>query len=97
MSIIIDKMDSNHCRCPHMGTQTTINNPLTVGVTGVLEHGVGLTIFRSLDNVRKGANLTIHCVSRMLEKFRLRKKRDQTMGDYPEILYVQVIIYISLQ
>jgi hypothetical protein len=84
MSMIIDKMDSNHCKCPHLGTQQTMNNPFNVGITGVLWHGEGLSIFRNLDNVSKGANLTVHCISRMLEKFRL--KHDQ----FPEILYLQV-------
>jgi hypothetical protein len=84
MSIIIDKMDSNHCKCPHLGTQQTMSNPFNVGITGVKEHGVGLTIFRSLDNISKGANLTIHCISRMLEKFRIRNEQ------FPEILYLQV-------
>jgi len=41
MSIIIDKMDSNHCKCPFLGTQVSFSHPLNVGITGVLEHGVG--------------------------------------------------------
>jgi hypothetical protein len=41
MSLIIDKMDSNHCRCPFLGTQVSFGDPLTIGITGVLEHGVG--------------------------------------------------------
>lgn len=41
MSIIIDKMDSNHCKCPYLGTQVSFSHPLSIGITGVLEHGVG--------------------------------------------------------
>lgn len=44
----------------------------------------GLSVFRNLDTIGKGANLTIHCLSRSLERFRLRHEK------YPEVLYLQV-------
>jgi len=50
----------------------------------------GLSVFRNLDTIGKGANLTIHCLSRSLERFRLRNKK------YPEVLYLQVVNIILL-
>ena len=75
----------NHCKCPYKGTQGTFNNPISQGLTGVLEHGRGLTIYRTFGTVQKGANLTIYCILAQLEA---RKNRNR--GMYPEELYIQL-------
>lgn len=53
-------------------------------ITGVKEHGVGVTLYRTIDTVHKGANLTIYCILSQLESFKFRHKC------YPEKLYVQI-------
>jgi hypothetical protein len=58
-----------------------INNVLLYHVFYLI---LGLNIYRNLDSVGKGANLTIHCLSRSLEKFRLRHQH------YPEVVFLQV-------
>ena len=54
------------------------------GITGVKEHGVGVTFYRTVNTVKKGADLTIFCITKQIEKFRNRN------GCYPDELYVQV-------
>ena len=83
MSLIIDGMDQNACKVPHLGGQDTFAHPLKQHFTGVKEHGVGLTIYRNFNNVAKGADLTIYCVLRKLEEFKER------YGYYPEKLFLQ--------
>jgi hypothetical protein len=39
MSIIIDGMDNNKCRCPHLGRQSSFRKPLPQHIVGVKEHG----------------------------------------------------------
>mmetsp|Transcript_3798 Transcript_3798/g.5359 ORF Transcript_3798/g.5359 Transcript_3798/m.5359 type:complete len:878 (-) Transcript_3798:1152-3785(-) len=84
MSLIIDGMDQNHCKIPYLGGQNTFKSPLTQHITGVKEHGVGLTLFRNFNNITKGADLTIYCVLKKLENFKSRH------GYYPEKLFLQV-------
>jgi len=84
MSLIIDGMDQNHCKVPYLGGQDTFKDSIKQHITGVKEHGVGLTLFRTFNNVRKSANLTIYCILKKLEDFRKRH------GYYPEKLFVQV-------
>lgn len=83
MSLIIDGMDQNHCKCPYLGSQSTFSHPLSQHIIGVKEHGVGLTLFRHFNNVSKSADVTIYCILRKLEDFFERH------GYYPEKLYVQ--------
>ena len=85
MSIIIDKMDQSHCVVPYKGTQTQLNHALKIGLTGVKEHGVGVTFYRTIDSVAKGANLTIHCIAMQLESWILRHD-----DKVPEEIFVQV-------
>lgn len=85
MSIIIDKMDQSHCVVPYKGTQTQLNHALKIGLTGVKEHGVGVTFYRTIDSVAKGANLTIHCIAMQLESWILRHD-----NKVPEEIFVQV-------
>lgn len=84
MSIIIDGMDQTTCSLPHLGSQDMFSNPVKMGITGVKEHGVGLFLYRTVNTVKKGADLTIYCIHSQLEKFFERN------GFYPEELYVQV-------
>jgi hypothetical protein len=84
MSMIVDGMEQSHCQCPYLGSQTSFSDPLKQCLTGVKEHGVGLTLYRTIDTVVKGANLTIHCVLSQIETW---KKRN---GRYPEEIYLQV-------
>lgn len=85
MSIIIDGMDQNHCNLPHLGNQSSFENPLKQHITGVKNHSRNtLSVYRTFGTVMKGANLTIHCILSELEQWRRNK------GSYPEELYIQV-------
>lgn len=84
MSIIIDGMDQSHCKVPYLGTQNSFSSPLKQCITGVKEHGYGVTLYRTIDTVRKGADLTIFCVLSQIESWKKRYK------SYPEELYLQV-------
>jgi hypothetical protein len=105
MSIILDGMDQNNCKMPHLGSQDVFPAALKQvkhhifvavlflltlcvsykkGITGVKEHGVGVFLYRTINTVKKGADLTIYCILTQLE---LHFKRH---GQYPEKLYVQV-------
>lgn len=89
--IIIDKMDQSHCVVPYKGTQTQLNHALKIGLTGVKEHGVGVTFYRTIDSVAKGANLTIHCIALHLESWIQRHG-----GKVPEEIFIQVNYLINL-
>jgi len=84
LSLIIDGMDQNHSRIPYFGNQCAFASPLPQGITGVLVHGVGVSLYRSLETVSKGADLTIFCILNEIDKFYERNNA------YPEELYVQV-------
>lgn len=84
MSIIIDGMDQHKCQIPYLGGEQSMHSPLSQHITGVKEHGVGLTLYRNLCTVSKGANLTIYCILMQLKSFYERH------GGYPEKLYIQV-------
>mmetsp|Transcript_23825 Transcript_23825/g.44243 ORF Transcript_23825/g.44243 Transcript_23825/m.44243 type:complete len:636 (+) Transcript_23825:356-2263(+) len=85
MSGIIDGMDQGHCRCPYKGTQNSFSHPLSQSLTGFLEHGHGLTIYRTVETVTKGANLTLYCILAQLESWKNRHG-----GNYPEEFYLQI-------
>ena len=84
MSIIIDGMDQSSCTIPHLGSQDTFNETLKQGLTGIKEHGVGVTLYRTVNTVKKGADLTIYCITKQIEAYHLRNKC------YPDELYIQV-------
>ena len=84
MSIIIDGMDQTSCTIPHLGSQETFGSPVKQGITGVKEHGVGVTLYRTVNTVRKGADLTIYCITKQLDQYYGRN------NCYPDELYVQV-------
>ena len=77
-------MDQNHCRIPHLGTQNAFSNPLKQCITGIKEHGQKVTIYRTINTVSKGADLTIYCILRQLDSWRQRYQC------YPEEIYLQV-------
>jgi hypothetical protein len=85
MSIIIDGMDQSHCACPYYGSQNSFSDAITQHITAVKEHGHGVTIYRTLGTVSKGANLTIYCILAQIESWRIRNG-----NRYPEELYLQL-------
>lgn len=84
-SWIIDGMDQNHTRIPRAGVNQTWPEAISQHITGVLEHGESITLYRSFDNVSKGSNLTTMVFLRQLEKWRSRH-----FGKFPEVIYLQV-------
>jgi hypothetical protein len=84
MSIIIAGMDQAKCLIPYAGRLNQYSNPMQQHITGVKEHGVGLTLYRTTETVSKGANLTIYCILDCIESFYKRHYY------YPETLYLQV-------
>ena len=85
VSWIIDGMDQNHTRLPRAGVNQTWPDAISQHITGVLEHGKGVTLYRNYDNVHKGANLTITVFLAQLELW-----RNDHDGNFPETIYLQV-------
>jgi hypothetical protein len=84
MSIIIDGMDQNHSKLPHLSSNVGFTKPMDQHIQGVLEHGQGVTFYRTFHNLPKNANLAIYCVLAHLESWRQRHKA------FPETIYLQV-------
>jgi hypothetical protein len=85
LSFIIDGMDQNHCRIPQTGPDLAYpGEPVTQHITGVLEHGVGLFVYRNFDNLSKGSNLTIYCILSQIERFFNEHEK------FPEEIYIQL-------
>ena len=85
MSIIIDGMDQNHCRIPYYGNQHKFSSPLDQGITGIKEHGFGLTLYRTIGTVKnKSSDFTIYCILSQLESWFIRNRC------YPEELFIQI-------
>ena len=78
-------MDQSHTRLPNGGVNATWNEAISQHITGVLEHGHGVTIYRSFENIRKGSNLTVYTFLSQLEDWRSRHE-----GRYPEEIFLQV-------
>ena len=68
MSINMDGMDQQHSRLPWMAKLTEFKRPLKQSIEGVLEHGKEFVLYRTFHNVKKGANLAVHCLSLQIEK-----------------------------
>lgn len=83
-SCIIDGMDQSHSVVPY-NSNKQFSKALCQHINGVYTHGHGLTIYRSFDNISKGANLTLYCLSAELEKWRNRHG-----GKFPEEIYIQI-------
>jgi hypothetical protein len=84
MSMIIDRMDQSNCQVPNKGGQGKFAQPLKMGLTGVKEHGEEVVFYRTIDTVKKCANMTIFCIMSQLQRYRERS------NCYPEELYLQV-------
>ena len=85
MSIIIDGMDNNKCRCPYLGRQGSFSNPIPQHIIGVKEHGHGATFYRTFGTIKKGADMTIYCILRKIEEWYRRND-----SKYPTKIYIQV-------
>jgi hypothetical protein len=78
-------MDQNHCRIPYYGNQHKFSSPLDQGITGVKEHGFGLTLYRTIGTVKnKSSDFTIYCILSQLESWFIRNRC------YPEELFIQI-------
>eukprot|EP01031_Cornospumella_fuschlensis_P025170 gene25170-30398_t len=85
MSLIIDGMDQQHCKIPHLGTQNSFNSPIHQLIMGAKCHDDSLvTLYRCFGTVSKGANLAIYCILDQIVQWEGRH------GISPEILYVQL-------
>lgn len=85
LSLIIDGMDQQHCLIPHTGTEMSFGEPLNQHITGCMSHGSSITLYRTFCNISKGANLTIFCVLKEIEKF-----RKEHNGAFPEEIFLQI-------
>lgn len=84
-SCIMDGMDQSHSQCPWLGTQNSFKKPLKQHIQGILTHGFGVTLYRTFNNVMKGADLTIHTFLLALEEWRKRNN-----GDFPTEIFCQI-------
>jgi hypothetical protein len=50
---MINLLMTGHCRVPYKGTQDSFSCPLKQCITGIKEHGIGLTLYRTIDTVKK--------------------------------------------
>jgi hypothetical protein len=83
-------MDQSHSVCPYLGRNDSLgSDSLTLGITGVKEHGKDVVFYITNDTVQKGANLTIHCISAHIERW--IQNHD---GRSPEELFVQVKFFL---
>ena len=64
---------------PYKGTQDCFSDPFKQVITGVKEHGHGITLFPPIDTVSKGANLTLLCIRSIIESWKNRN------GYYPTV------------
>jgi hypothetical protein len=84
MSTIADGMQQGHNMLPHFANQNVWNDGLPQHLQGVLNHGRGLTIYRTFHNVNNCANVAMYCFLHELEKYR------QKEGKLPDTLYHQI-------
>jgi hypothetical protein len=78
-------MDQNHSHCPYLGRQQSFSYPINQHITGSLQHGKAVTFYRTVNNIHKGADLTIYCILREIENWFI-----QHSGVYPEIIFLQI-------
>ena len=86
LSVIGDGMSQGHCEIPYLSNLQTFTKKLNQHLQGMLEHGSPrlLTLFRTFNNVKNGANLNIFCFLHRLEAWFERR------GRFPEKIYWQV-------
>ena len=85
LSIVIDGMAQNHMMLPWYGNKAQSTEHLKQKMNGVLCHGREFVGYRCYNNVRTGANFTIHCVLSMLERV-LKSSREGTL---PDTIFIQ--------
>jgi hypothetical protein len=58
----------SHCKIPYEGAHGKFGNAaLTQHITAIKEHGHGISLYRTLETVPKGANQTIYCILSQVE------------------------------
>jgi len=78
-------MDQNHCKIPSLSRDLAYPNELvTQHLTGLLNHGNELFLYRNFENLSKGSNLTVHCILLQLEAFL------DEYDVFPEEIYIQL-------
>ncbi|KAJ1431469.1 hypothetical protein B484DRAFT_395457, partial [Ochromonadaceae sp. CCMP2298] len=78
-SVLFPRYCINGCGKRIIYTAGSFTNTLKQSITDVKEHGRGVSLYRTLDTVCKGADFTIYCVLDRLEQFRIRN------GRWPEV------------
>lgn len=91
MSFVSDGMDQTKSDIPHVGNQDKFSSTLSQHIQGFLVHGVGITLYSTLDHVPKGTNVSIYCLLMELLKFRVRN------GHFPEEVYCQYDGVVRMQ
>jgi hypothetical protein len=81
---ISDGMQQNHCLLPYRGNHYPFSPTLPQHIQGVISHGRSIQMFRTFHNVKKGANLSIHCLL-----LALRKVKEEE-GRIPDTVYYQI-------
>lgn len=84
-SVTTDGADSTNHRMPYLGRACEFSSPMTQHVQLVLDNvsGIGY-LFRSLDNIPKGPNLTIYCIMRYLVLYYIQ------YGRFPDEFLIQL-------
>jgi hypothetical protein len=89
LSLIIDGMDQNHCKLPQQAQKNQFPDQLTQHITGCLVHGNDnnrrVTLYRNMEHLSKGSNLTIHIIYTEIQKWRSAHR-----GRYPTYINLQM-------
>jgi len=83
ISLVIDGMSQNHMLSPWYGNQAQSTKHLKQKMNGELCHERKYVWYRCCNNIRTGANITIHCVASMLEKIL------EDSGTLPDTVFIQ--------
>jgi len=83
ISLVIDGMSQNHMLLPWYGNQAQSTEHLKQKMNGVLCHEREFVGYRCYNNIRTGANFTIHCIASMLEKIL------EDSGTLPDTVFIQ--------
>jgi len=86
VSIVIDGMAQNHMMLPWYGNKAQSTEHLKQKMNGVLCHGREFVGYRCYNNVRTGANFTIHCILCMLERVLKSSKKQEAL---PDTIFIQ--------
>lgn len=83
--IDIDIMEANDYANPTSGGQSKFKHGVKSVWVGALTAGIGLTLYRTTDSVKKSGNLIVEVLLKEIEKYQARHD-----GDLPKLLYVNV-------